>query len=65
MIARTGTATCPVKMLEKYMAMGGITNQDTHYLFRSITKSKKGERLCASGRAVIGVLYRDARAPQG
>ena len=48
-IARTDANTCPVRMLEKYMAMGGVDKQDTGYLFRGITKSKAGEKLRVSG----------------
>ena len=41
-IARTGTTTCPVQMLERYISMGQISKEDTRPLFRPITKSKKG-----------------------
>ena len=43
MIAQTDTTICLVRMLEKYMTMGTVNEQDTGYLFRGITKSKAGE----------------------
>ena len=49
LIARTRTATCPVAMLEKYMAMAGIPPSSELFLFRAITKTKKGEVLRSTG----------------
>ena len=44
-IARSGHDTCPVGMLEKYMQMGRIQKDSKLFLFRQITKAKKGEYL--------------------
>ena len=42
-IARTFTATClrPVKMSEKYMAMGGINKKDTHFLLEALQNIRR------------------------
>ena len=49
-IARTGTATCPVAMLERYMVAAGISPSSKLKLFRGIVNStKNGERLRQSG----------------
>ena len=49
-IARSSTSTCPVKMLERYIHLAGIKDMSTElFLFRPITKSKKGEYLKAGG----------------
>lgn len=48
-IAKTGRATCPVGMLQKYCAMGRIDLRSRERLFRGITTSKHGEQLRKSG----------------
>ena len=48
-VARTGTPTCPVAMLERYMKAAGISTSSKLKLFRGIVSTKKGERLRASG----------------
>lgn len=48
-VGRTGSKLCPVNMLEKYMAQAGIHQDDSHYLFRPIVKTKHGEKLRESG----------------
>ena len=49
LIARTGSATCPVAMMERYLEMASISPTSSLCLFRGITKTKQGERLRASG----------------
>ena len=49
LVARTGSAACPVAMLERYVAMAGIDLSSEARLFRGITRTKQGERLRASG----------------
>lgn len=49
LIARTGTNTCPVAMMEKYIATGGIDLTSQEKLFRGIVRTKKRETLRASG----------------
>lgn len=49
MIARTGSTTCPVAMLERYMSMAELSTTSKLRLFRGITRSKNGERLRSSG----------------
>ena len=44
-VARTRTETCPVSMLEKYFAMGGLCHTSHAKVFRGITKTKTGEKL--------------------
>ena len=44
-IAKSGHDTCPVSMLKKYMQMGRIQKDSKLFLFRQITKTKKGEYL--------------------
>ena len=48
-MARTGSPTCPVAMLEQYIRLGGLSHSSTLSLFRGITRTKQGERLRASG----------------
>jgi len=49
LIARTSSSTCPVAMLERYMARTGMRWQDNCYIFRAIQKTKNGETLRESG----------------
>ena len=48
-VARTNSATCPVAMLERYMARTKTAWDDQRFLFRPIQKSRKGEALRGSG----------------
>ncbi len=48
-VARTSSATCPVAMMERYFAVGGMAYTSKLLLFRGIVKTKSGERLRASG----------------
>ena len=52
-IARTGTLTCPVAMMEKYFFMGGLCTHDQGKVFRAIDSTKNGQRLRKSG----GISY--------
>ena len=49
LIARTGSHTCPVAMLEKYMAKAGLSASSNLCLFRAISRTARGEVLRASG----------------
>ena len=49
LIARTNTPTCPVAMLERYMAAADIAPASEVFLYRSICKTTGGEKLKASG----------------
>ena len=49
LISRTGTITCPVAMLERYLNLGGIKRTDSKLLYRGIVKTKSGEKLRSSG----------------
>ncbi len=53
LIARTGTATCPVGMTRRYLSMANEPLGSQELLFRAIVKTKKGETLRASG----GISY--------
>ena len=48
-IARSGASTCPVNMVERYMAMAGVDPASEQFLFRGITNTKTGEKLRPSG----------------
>ena len=48
-IARSLATTCPVRMLERYIRMADIRMDSELFLFRQITKSKKGEFLRNGG----------------
>ena len=48
-IARTGTPTCPVSMMQKYCCMAGLSHTSDN-LFRAIVSTKKGECLRKGGR---------------
>ena len=50
LVARTKSRTCPVAMLERYMAINHISQDDQRYFFRPIQKMKNGEKLRESGR---------------
>ena len=49
MIARTGSPTCPVVMLERYFSMAKLSPTSHLHLFRGIIHTKRGERLRPSG----------------
>ena len=49
LVARTGTPTCPVAILERYITAAGIPMNSVAYLFRGITKTRNGETLRDSG----------------
>ena len=48
-VARTGTVTCPVKMMEHYYKLGEIAHDSSLPLFRGVTNTKHGQRLRTSG----------------
>ena len=48
-IARTGSETCPVGILKSYFCLGRIVNMSEEKLFQGISKTKKRERLRATG----------------
>ena len=48
-IARSGAYTCPVNMVERYMAMAGVDPASEQFLFRGISNTKTGEKLRPSG----------------
>ena len=48
-VARTGSATFPVALLERYYGMAVITRVSRLKLFRGITATKSGERLRSQG----------------
>ena len=48
-IARSGAATCPVNMLERYMSMAEVDPVSEHFLFRGISNTRAGEKLRPSG----------------
>ena len=52
-IARTGSDTCPVHILQLYFRLGKIQNSSEQKLFRGISKTKHGEKLRATG----GISY--------
>ena len=47
-IARTGTPTCPVSMMQKYFKMAGLS-RTADKLFRGIVSTGKGECLRRGG----------------
>ena len=48
-VASTGSPTCPVAMLRRYIDLGGIDTTSTLNLFRPICSTRKGESLRAKG----------------
>ena len=54
-VARTNSATCPVAMLERYLARTKMAWDDQRFLFRLIQRSVKGEALGSQGVSVIPV----------
>ena len=61
-IARVGSDTCPVSMLEKYLSLGRNSLSDSRFLFRGITKTKNRESLRASGSLTYSRLRELLRA---
>lgn len=53
LITRSGLATCPVSMMERYVRLAELDLQSTKSVFRGIVKSKNGEKLRSSG----GISY--------
>jgi len=53
LIARTGTPTCPITMLEEYMKKGNIQKASKAKLFQAIVSGKK-EKLRKSGGLSYG-----------
>ena len=49
MIARNGSHTCLLSMLERYVDKAGISPSLKLFLFRAITRTARGEVLRASG----------------
>ena len=49
LIARTGLTTCPVGMVERYVAAGNVDLGSEERLFRAICVTKNGESLRVSG----------------
>ena len=49
LMARTGSATCPVAMLERYVTIADIDLTSEKCLFRGILRTKQGKRLRSSG----------------
>ena len=56
-VARTGSATCPVALLERYYGLAAITRESRLKLFRGIMATKSGERLRSQG----GLSYTQLR----
>ena len=56
LISRTNSDTCPVAMLERYMAAGEISTTSNLCLFRGIVKTKDGEKLQPSGAVCYSTM---------
>ena len=50
LVARTGNATCPVMVLERYFEKAELDKDSIGHIFRGIVKTKHGEKLRASGK---------------
>ena len=48
-VARTGSRTCPVTMLEHFMAVNNMSPDDQRYIFRQLQRTKNGESLRETG----------------
>ena len=48
-VAHTGSPTCPIAMMERYYSLATLSQSSFLSVLRGITKTKHGERLCASG----------------
>ena len=60
-ISRTGNSTCPVAMLETYLARTGTQLTDHRFLFRPICKTAKSESLRESGSISYSCLRESFR----
>ena len=60
-IARTGSDTCPVAMLERYMAMANLTPAGENWLFRPLTATKHGHRLKQVGQLTYSWVWEVVR----
>ena len=56
LIARTGSRTCPVAMLERYMTRTATPQDDQRFLFRPIHRSKNGEEPRSTGKISYSCL---------
>ena len=56
-IARSGAATCPVNMMERYMNMAGVDLASEQYLFKGIVRTSAGEKLRPSGGLSYTTLH--------
>ena len=55
-VVRSGSITCPVTMLERYLARIATAADDKRFLFRSIQSTKNGESLRNSGKISYSCL---------
>ena len=49
LVARTGSLTCPVAMLQRYFTMAELDTKSKQHLFRPLCSTKRGEKLRPSG----------------
>ena len=49
LVARTGSPTCPVAMLERYYSLAALPKQSKLRLFRGIVATRNGQRLHSQG----------------
>ena len=55
-VARIGTPTCPMAMLEQHFARTGMSVNDERFLFQPIQHTKNGEVLKGAGKISYGCL---------
>ena len=48
-VARSGTPTCPVTMLQQYCTRAALDRTSQNFMFRGIVRTKNGEKLRKSG----------------
>ena len=49
LVARSGSMTCPVAMMERYFLQAKLSQSSSLLLFRGITRTKHGEKLWSGG----------------
>ena len=58
-IARTGLATCPYRMIKRYLDIGNISTSDNEFIFRPVVKTKEGHRFKKVNKPISYTTARD------
>ena len=65
LVARTGSPTCPVAMLERYYSLAAIPKQSKLHLFRGIVVTRNGQRIRSLSYTWVRELFLNKLAELG